>query len=113
MPITIIVISIIIIGAFFNDSGGTVKLIVAIISIRGVSWLTQQITSALKKDYGEIINFAGWALVAIPAIALIKTALIGLPEILSKFEYIFSGISNVLLWIDNIVEKIDKFIIGR
>lgn len=102
MSFTVIGCSILVGFALFNDPKGAVKVVVAVIMVRGIAWLCTKITS-IDKNSSEIINFAGWSIAGVSIVGLIKLALKGLPEIIAGYTKIIDAVGYAIQWIDNLL----------
>lgn len=80
------------------DAHTTIKLIVAIVTVGGVTWLCKKITEKLNKDHSEIISFTGWCLMGGSIISILSLALRGLKPIGDAFVLIGKFIDKVIFW---------------
>ncbi len=85
------------------DSNGTVFLIKAIITIRGISWICKKITESINHNASEIINFTGWCIAGGNIIKLIVNASNGvnivtkpLAETITKTNASFMNFANFI-----------------
>lgn len=101
MSITVIGGAILVGFALINDPSGAVKLVTAIITVRGITWICTKITN-INKDASEMINMTGWCLATVPLVGLVKLALKGLPEIVSAYTNFANSISKAADWIDHL-----------
>lgn len=109
--ITIIGGCILIGTALVTDAKGTLSLVTAIITIRGVAFIFKRIVSSLNKDYGEMVNFTSWCLCGVPIIGLIKLAKQGFEPVIGTAQNIYNGFTTVAdkiegvgTWIENLVK---------
>lgn len=66
--------SIVVLMALTTDSKGTISAITVVITVRGITFICKKITSAMNKDFSEILDFTGWSLAGISIIQIIKFA---------------------------------------
>ena len=94
---------IIILGmAITYDSTGTVKLVVAVISIRGVTWIVKKITQEISLDASQIIDFTGWSIAGISIVKIISNAM----GSVDKVKDFFISISNFFAHVAEFADKV-------
>jgi len=103
--ITLIGGSIIVLMSAMTDVNGTVKLVVAIITIRGITWLCEKITQSINLDCSQIINMAGWSIAGISIVGIIKNAIhspiIGsISKANDSMISLFNNIDKFTAWMD-------------
>jgi glycine cleavage system regulatory protein len=87
--------------ALVTDARGTVKFVVAIITVRGVAWICTKITS-INKDASEIINMTGWCAAVVPLVGLVKLAIKGVPEAMEQYAQVLDGFKRFAAWIEKL-----------
>jgi hypothetical protein len=90
------------------DANGTVKLVTAIITVKGFTFIVKKVTDSFGKDKGDIINFVGNCIAGISAIGLIKNAIEGVKpvsSVLGKVGVFINGVGGTL-------DRLSEFIEG-
>lgn len=100
--------SIIVVLAMIKDYNGTIKLVTAVISIRGVTWLCKKITESINKGNSEIINFAGWSIAGLSIVPIIHNAMEGFKPISESFARAGESINRIEMFFGNIAQFVDK-----
>lgn len=103
MRITGIGVGIISIMALIYDTDGTLKLIAAVISVRGVTWLVKKITSNINLDAAQIIDFAGWSIAGVSIVKIIGNAM-------GSVAIIQDTVNKVGAYFQKIAEFVDKVV---
>jgi hypothetical protein len=98
---------IVVIMSMMTDSGGTIKMIVAIITIRGITWLAHRIVQGVNKDAGDIINLTGWSFAGVSAIGILKNAIhspliASLRKSTDTINGIIGGFDKFATWIEKL-----------
>lgn len=94
--------------AMIHNANGTVKLVVAVITVRGLTWLCQKITGSINKDASDMINFAGWSLAGISIVGIINYARLGVKPVTDVIGMGSKFVDSVGLFCD----KIGRFVDG-
>lgn len=81
--------------ALTSDASKTITFVTAIITIRGVTWLTQKITATMNKDNGQMIDFAGWCASGIFIVGLLVLAKQGIAPFFDSWHKISSEIAMI------------------
>ena len=105
MNIAIIGGAIVIGLSLIQDGSGTVYLVGAIITIRGITWLCKKVTATINLDCSQIIDFAGWSIAGVSIVKLLQNAKIGSVHVLD----IISGIGETFDKIKMVLERADQF----
>lgn len=100
--------AIVLILALDTDASGTMHMVVAVITIRGVTWVVKKITETINKETSQLIDFAGWSIAGISCVGIIKNALKGVKDVMSFFD----NIKNRFNKIENTLDNFDKDIEG-
>lgn len=99
--------------AFIGDADSTTNIAISFILIRGACFFINKMTGALNKNISSIIDFTGWALLAIYVPTLIGNARAGLQPISSIFANIGSFMSGLTDKINSLGELVDKIAFWR
>jgi hypothetical protein len=94
--------------ALIADPSGTVRLVVAVITVKGITFVVKKIVDSFSRDSGDYINFAGNCLAGVSCVGLIKNAIVGVKpvtEVLGKVGSFVKGISGSL-------DRLSEFIEG-
>jgi hypothetical protein len=102
--LTLIGGTIVIAMALTKNTQSTVELTVAVITIRGVTFLCQKLVGSLNKEHADVINLVGWAVAARPVIQILKLAkestifesLLKTTDSLTRLGDTFSRIGDIL-----------------
>jgi hypothetical protein len=88
--------------ALLSDPVQTVRLGVYIITARGATFLSKRIVHTMNKDYGDIIDFAGWCIAGLYIVPIIKLSTSGFTTVADSMEKAGNSIKAVLGWIENL-----------
>jgi hypothetical protein len=94
--------------ALIADASGTVSLIIAVVSVKGITFVVKKIVDSFNRENGDMINFVGNCLAGISAIGLIKNAIRGVKpvsDVLGKIGGFVNGLGNTM-------DRIGEFIEG-
>lgn len=89
--------------ALIANADGTVQLVAAVLSIRGLTFICKKVADSMDKDNGQIIDMTGWSLSGIPIIGLIKYAMQGIRPVTASIQTVSGGLTKFAAWIDKIV----------
>lgn len=93
--------------ALLSDAPQSIKLCTTTITIFGVKFLAEKLTATMNKNQSQIINLAGWSLMAIPLVGLIKLSMGGVHEVSSSVDKIKGEFTSIGTWIGNIAENVN------
>jgi hypothetical protein len=80
--ITIAGVSIVVGISFIVDASGTLKLVINIITVRGVTWVIKRVIGSIDKNKSDLLNFTGWSIAGISMVGILKNAKIGIKPII-------------------------------
>jgi hypothetical protein len=98
--------------ALIADPSGTVRLVVAVITVKGITFVVKKIVDSFSKDSGDYINFAGNCLAGISAVGIIKNAIRGVEPVMSVLGKVGSFIGGLGSTMDRIGEFIESLPFG-
>ena len=105
MNIAIIGGAIVIGLSLIQDGSGTVYLVGAIITIRGITWLCKKVTHTINEESSQIVNFTGWCLAGLPIVGILANAKKGLEPVMA----LGVSVGEVFDKVGSIIEKADQF----
>jgi hypothetical protein len=94
--------------AMIADASGTIHIITAVITIKGITFIVKKILNNLHVGNGEMINFYGNCLAGVSAVGLIKNAIKGVEpvsKVLGKVGVFVNGLGVTM-------DRIGEFIEG-
>lgn len=91
--------------AMIKDASGTVKLVSAIITVRGLTWLCHRMVASINKDNADIINFCGWSIVGGSVVKILINAKGGLQPVVD----LCGRLGEVLSKVYGVLEKMDMY----
>jgi hypothetical protein len=90
------------------DPSGTVKLVVTVITTRGITWIVKKITASLNKDMSDIINFAGWSIAGVAMVKIVKNAKTGVEPALALIGKVGEAIGAVGTILNKVIDLADQ-----
>ena len=94
--------------SFMVDGNGTVKLVIAIVTIRGITWIAKTVVSELDYDKAKLINFTGWSLALVSGIQILKNAIVGVEPIVNTLGKIGDFFGGIYAFLDKLNQFADK-----
>lgn len=88
--------------ALIHDASGTATLLVAVLSIRGVTWIVKKVVEKINLDASQIIDFTGWSMAGVNIVKIISNAMSSVNDV----KVFFINISDTFGKIASIVDKI-------
>lgn len=88
--------------ALIQDSTGTIRLITATLSVRGVTWITKKITENISLDASQIIDFTGWSIAGVSIVKIISNAMGSVNEVNAFFVKMSVAFGKVASVVDKI-----------
>ncbi len=103
MHVSIVGVGIVVCMALIYDANGTVSLVVAVIGVRGITWLVQKITGGINQDASQIIDFAGWSIAGVNITRIIGNAMGSVVAIKSFVADVGAAAGKISEFVDKIV----------
>jgi hypothetical protein len=72
---TLIGVAIVVGMSFVKDGNGTVKLVIAIITIRGVAYIINRVVGKLDLDKAQLLDFIAWCGAGVAMVGILKNAI--------------------------------------
>lgn len=104
--------AIVLVLALDTDPNGTLRMVIAIITVRGVTWVVKKITETINKEASQLIDFTGWSIAGISCVGIIKNALKGVKDILDWLDKINLGLKKIEDKVEGFDKDIENFM-GR
>jgi len=98
--------------ALIADASGTVSLITAVITVKGITFVVRKIVDSFSKDSGDYVGFAGNCIAGISAIGLIKNAIKGVRPVTSVLGKVGSFVNGLGVTMDRFSEFIEGLPFG-
>jgi hypothetical protein len=95
-----------------SDASGTVKLVTAIITVKGLTFVVKKITDSFGKDKGDIINFVGNCIAGVSMVGLIKNAVNGVKPVVEVLGKVGSFVNGIGMGLDRLGEFIEGLPFG-
>lgn len=92
------------------DAKGTVTLVTAVITIKGISFIAEKVIGSMNKSQSDIIRMASWCTAGIPIIGIIKFAIRGIQPLTDTINKTADKWTQIYGVFDSFAKFIEKIV---